>query len=339
MGRFQNDAIDDIVERQFRQAERHDVSVAFFEPMAPKVLQELASLPGVVTVEPERAVPVLVRYRAARYRTALRGLSPGARLRRAIDSRGRPIQLPLRGVVLTDYLAELLGARMGDVIELETLDGRRRVLRLPLAAVVGEPFGSQAYLPLATLDRALGEGERVSGAVLAADSAGLPRLLDELERRPAVAGVDQRLAGIRNFYEGMANTILTFTLIATLFGVVITAGVIYSSARVALSERARDLASLRILGFTSAEVGYLLLGELALLTVLAIPLGFLLGHGLIALLVIGYDSDLFRIPHYVSASTYGIAGVTTLVTALLCGGLIWRRVARLDLIGVLKARD
>jgi putative ABC transport system permease protein len=124
-----------------------------------------------------------------------------------------------------------------------------------------------------------------------------------------------------------------------LFGVVITAGVIYSSARVALSERARDLASLRILGFTPAEVGYLLLGELALLTVLAIPLGFLLGHGLIALLVIGYDSDLFRIPHYVSASTYGIAGVTTLATALLCGGLIWQRVKRLDLIGVLKARD
>jgi putative ABC transport system permease protein len=211
MGRFQNDAIDDIVERQYRQAERHDISVAFFEPMAPRVLHELAALPGVITVEPERAVPVLVRYRAARYRTALRGLPADARLRRTMDREGRPIQLPLQGVVLTDYLADLLGARMGDLIELETLDGRRRVLRLPLAGVVGEPFGSQAYLPLASLDRALGEGERVSGAVLAADSRALPALFDALERRPAVAGVDQRLAGIRNFYEGMAKTILTFT--------------------------------------------------------------------------------------------------------------------------------
>lgn len=339
MGRFQNDAIDDIVQRQFRQAERHDISVSFFEPQSPRVMNELARLPGVLTAERERSVPVIVRFRAADYRTVLRGLPPDSRLRSTIDHEGNPIRLPLRGVVLTDYLADLLGARLGDTIELETLDARRRVLRLPLTGVVGEPFGSQAYLPLATLDRAMGEGERVSGAVLAVESLAMPALFYALERRPAIAGVDERLASIRNFYDGMANTILTFTLIATLFGVVITAGVIYSSARVALSERARDLASLRILGFTSAEVGYLLLGELALLTVVAIPLGFLLGHGLIALLVLGYDSDLFRIPHYVSPATYGIAGVTTLITALLCGGLIWRRITRLDLIGVLKARD
>jgi putative ABC transport system permease protein len=241
--------------------------------------------------------------------------------------------------LLTDYLAGMLGARPGDPIELETQEGRRRVLRLPLAGVVSEPFGVQAYLPLATLARAMGDGEQVSGAVLAVDSAALPRLFAALERRPTVAAIGQRRVGIRNFYESMAETILTFTLIATLFGVVITAGVVYSNARVALSERARDLASLRILGFTQAEVGYLLLGELALLTVLAVPLGFLFGNILIALLVTGYDSDLFRIPHYVSASTYGIAGVTSLVSALLCGGLIWRRITRLDLIGVLKARD
>lgn len=339
MGRFQNDAIDDIVQRQFRRAERHDVSVAFFEPRSPRVLNELASLPGVLTAERERTVPVIVRYRTAQYRTVVRGLPAQSRLRRTLDREGRPIRLSAHGVVLTDYLADYLGARPGDAIELQTLDARRRVLRVPLAGVVGEPFGSQAYLPLAALDRAMGEGERVSGAVLAADPVAIPALLAELERSPAIAGIDERLAGIRNFYDGMANTILTFTLIATMFGVVITAGVIYASARVALSERARDLASLRILGFTSAEVGYLLLGELALLTVLATPLGFLLGHGLIALLVLGYDSDLFRIPHYVSAPTYAIAGLTTLATALLCGALIWQRIKRLDLIGVLKARD
>lgn len=339
MGRFQNDSVNNMVERQFQRSERHDVEVAFVEPLGPRVLDELAGLPGVFTVEPQRAVPVLVRYRAASHRTAVIGLTPGAQLRRTLDSRGRPIAPPLRGVLLTDYLAALLGARAGDTIELETLEGRRRVLRVPLAGVVSEPFGVQAYLPLSTLDRALGDGERVSGAVLSVDSAALPRLFAALERRPTVAVVSQRRVSIRNFYDSMAETILTFTLIATLFGVVITAGVVYSSARVALSERSRDLASLRILGFTEAEVGYLLLGELALLTVLAIPLGFLLGNGLIALLVAGFDSDLFRVPHYVSAATYGIAGVTTLAAALLCGGLIWRRILHLDLIGVLKARD
>ena len=339
MGRFQTDAIDEIVNRQYRQAERHDVALAFAEPLAPRALHELQALPGVRSVEPERVVPVLVRHRAARYRTVVRGLTSGATLRRALDGNGHPIRVPPRGVLLTDYLARMLGARPGDDVELVTLDGRRRTARLPLAGTVAEPFGAQAYLPRAAVDRLLGEGERVSGAVMTVDAQALPHLLDLLERSPAIIGIDQREAGIRNFYEGMANTILTFTLIATVFGIVITAGVVYSSARVALSERARDLASLRILGFTESEVGYLLLGELALLTVLAVPLGFLLGHGFIALLVLGYDSDLFRIPHYVSPSTYGIAGVTTLATALLCGALIRRQVGRLDLIAVLKARD
>lgn len=339
MGRFQDDAVSFMVERQFERAERHDLAVAFAEPVAPSALAELASLPGVLAVEPQRAVPVRVRHRAATYRTSLIGIGEDARLRRTLDSAGRPIAPPPRGVLLTDYLADLLDARPGDVIELETLDGRRRVLRQPLAGVVSEPFGVQAYMALPTLDRALGEGERVGGAVLAVDAAQLRPLFADLDRRPGVAVVSQRRVAIRNFYDSMANTILTFTLIATLFGVVITAGVMYASARVALSERARDLASLRVLGFTRAEVGYLLLGELALLAVLALPLGFALGNGLVALLVAGFDSDLFRIPHVVSAETYGFAGLVTLATALGCGLAIWRRIRRLDLIAVLKARD
>jgi putative ABC transport system permease protein len=339
MARFQGDAIDLMVERQFHRSERHDVAVGFVEPQSTRVLHELDRLPGVTRVEGERAVAVRIRFRAASYRTAVRGLMPDARLRLALDAQGRPISQPARGVVLTDYLARMLGARLGDSIELQTLDGRRNTVHLPLGGVAAEPFGAQAYLPIDVLEREFGEPGRVSGAVLTVDSRWLPRLLASLDRRPVIAGVDQRLLGIRNFYEGMADTILTFALIATAFGIVITGGVVYSSARVALSERARDLASLHILGFTTAEVGYLLLGELALLTVLAVPVGFALGHGLIGLLVMGFDSDLFRIPHYVSVRTYGLAGATTLATALACAALIWRRVRHLDLIGVLKARD
>lgn len=339
MGRFQSDAVDFMVAGQFERAERHDVSVAFTEPVSPAAMAELSALRGVVAVEPQRGVPVRVRYRSASYRTSLMGVAPHARLRRTLDAAGRYIDPPPRGVLLTDYLADMLGAQPGDSIELEILEGRRRVLRLPLTGVVSEPFGAQAYMPLTAMDRALGDGERVGGAVLAVDSAALPSLFEDLDRRPGVAAVTQRRVAIRNFYESMAQMILTFTLIATLFGVVITAGVMYSSARVALSERARDLASLRVLGFTEAEVGYLLLGELALLTVLAIPLGFLLGNALIATLVLGLDSDLFRIPHYVSTRTYGLAALTTFATALGCGMAVWQRVRRLDLIGVLKARD
>jgi putative ABC transport system permease protein len=339
MGRFQSDAIDDMVNRQFQRGQRHDLSIAMVEPASPRALAELRTLPGVTRVEPQRAMPVRVRYRAASHRTAVVGVVPGAQLRHPLDRSGRPITPPPGGLLLTDYLADMLGARPGSPIELETLLGRRRVLRMPLSRVVDEPFGVQAYLPLETLDRELGDGERLDGAVLAVDSAATAPLYAALERRPAVAAIDQRRVAIRNFYDSMAETILTFTLITTAFGVVITTGVVYSSARVALSERSRDLASLRVLGFTTGEVGYLLLGELALLTALAVPLGFALGQALVALLVRGFDSDLFRIPHYVSPATYGIAGLCSLVAALLTGGVIGRRVRGLDLVGVLKARD
>jgi putative ABC transport system permease protein len=339
MGRFQGDAIDDMVNRQFQQGQRHDLSIALVEPASPRALAELRSLPAVTRVEPQRAVPVRVRYRAASHRTALVAVVPGAQLRRPLDRGGRPVSPPPGGLLLTDYLAGMLGARPGDPIELETLAGRRQVLRMPLDGVVDEPFGVQAYLPLDTLDRALGDGERIDGAVLAVDNAGLAALFLALQRRPAVVAIDQRRVAIRNFYDGMAETILTFTLITTAFGVVITVGVVYSSARVALSERSRDLASLRVLGFTTGEVGYLLLGELALLAALAVPLGFALGQALIALLVRGFDSDLFRIPHYVSPATYGIAGLCSLAAGLLAAGAIARRLRTLDLVGVLKARD
>ncbi len=339
MGRFQSDAIERMVEVQFEQSQREDLTVAFVEPQSPRALAELASIPGVLRVEPQRAVAVRVRHGHAAHRTALVALGGDARLQRTLDADGQPVHAPPRGLLLTDFLAGMLDAAPGDLIELEVLDGRRRTLRLPLVGLVRESFGVQAYVTGETLDRLLGDGPRVTAAMLAVDPARLPAVVAALGRRPAIAAVSQRSVGIRNFYDSMAQTILTFTVIATGFGVVITAGVVFASARVALSERARDLASLRVLGFTRDEVGYLLLGELALLTALAIPLGFVLGNALVAMMVSGFESDLFRVPHHVDPATYGIAALTTLGAALPAGWLVWRRLATLDLIGVLKARD
>lgn len=339
LGRFHQDAVGLMVDQQFRLASRQDVEVAFVEPVSQAALSELRDLPGVLAVEPRRAVPVEVRFRASSQRIALVGLLPSARLQRALDQSQQPIAPPVRGVLLTDRLAESLGAQPGDLIEFRTLDGRRRVLNLRLSGLVGEPFGVQAYLPLDSLNRLLGDGDLMSGVVMSVRADALAGLLQQLQRRPQVASIEQRVVAIRNFEESMAETILVFTLIATAFGVVITAGVVFSSARVALSERGRDLASLRVLGFTRQEVNYLLLGELALLTVLALPVGYALGHGLIALMVAGFDSDMFRIPRYVSPGTYAIAGLATVAAAVLSAALVRRQVQRLDMIGVLKARD
>ena len=339
MGRFQGDAIDLIVGHQFRESRRHDISVAFIEPTGRAALHELAALPGVLRVEAERAVAVVVRHRNREQRIALQALLPGSLLRRPLDSSGARIDAPAAGVLVTDFLAGMLDARPGDLLEFVSLEGRQRTLTLPLAGTVSEYFGVTAYLPLDTLNRLLGDGDVITGALLTVDAARRAEVIDALERRPRIASIGQREVGIRNFYESMGETLLTFTLIATLFGAVITFGVVYNSARVTLSERARDLASLRVLGFTENEVSYILLGEIAVLTLLAVPLGFVAGNLLVAAMVSGFDSDLFRIPHYVSERTYALAGLSMLAAAIASGFVVWRRVAALDMIGVLKARE
>ena len=156
---------------------------------------------------------------------------------------------------------------------------------------------------------------------------------------PRIAGTAIREQEIRNFHRTMEQTMLFFTFIATVFAVIIAFGVIYNSTRIALTERSRELASLRVLGFTRAEIAYILLGELALLTVLAIPIGFGIGRGICALFVQGAQSELYRIPLVIHPSTYAFAATVVLVAALLSGLLARRKLDRLDLIAVLKTRD
>ena len=339
LGRFHEDAVGRMVDQQYGLASRQDLDVLFVEPLSHVALAELAALPGVLRLEPQRAVPVVIRHRNRSQRSAIIGLADGATLRRPLDAAMQPVQPTRAGILMTDRLAHMLGAIPGDRIRLQSREGRQRELVLPLHAVVGEPFGAQAYLPLDVLDRLMGDGPRVTGAALQVDPRRMDALVDRLQARPGIVAIERRREAIANFYDSMARMILVFTLVATGFGAVLTAGVVYSSAHASLSERSRDLASLRVLGFTREEVVYLLLGELALITTLALPLGFALGHGLIALMVSGFESDLFRIPHYVSPSTYALSALSTVLAAVLAGALVRAKVRRLDLIGVLKARD
>ncbi len=339
LGRFHQDAVGQMVDHQYRRANRQDVEVMFVEPLAPRAVMELAALPGVLRVEPQRIAAVVVRHRNRSHRTAVVGLVDGATLRRPLDGRLQPVRPSPAGLLMTDRLATLLAARPGTPVRVSAIAGRQPEIALPLGQTVTEPFGALLYLPMDRLDRLLGDGPRVTGAVLQVDPLHRLALLEALQARPGIVAIERRAEAIANFNDAMSRMILVFTLVATTFGAVLTVGVVYSSAHAALSERARDLASLRVLGFTWEEVVYLLLGELALLTTLALPLGFALGHALIALMVSGFESDLFRIPHYVSPATYALSALATVAAALLAGVLVRARVQRLDLIAVLKARD
>jgi putative ABC transport system permease protein len=290
-------------------------------------------------VEVFRAVPVRLRFGANSYRTAIRGMENGGRLQRLLDTGLRPVALPAQGIMLTDFLADMLGVRSGDRLQVEVLEGWRPVREVVVAGVVREYIGVSGYMQLQALNALMHEGPALSGAWLAVDGAALPSLYQRLARMPRVAGMAQREQEIRNFNRMMEQTLLFFSSIATVFAVIIAYGVIYNSARIALTERGHELASLRVLGFTRAEIAYILLGELGLLTLLALPTGLLLGRAMCHYIARALQNDLFRVPVVLESRTYAFAVAVVVVSAILSALAVRRRLDQLDLVGVLKTAE
>lgn len=339
VGRFQEGALDYLIKVQYGFAQRDDLTVTFVEPTSRRVIHDLAALPGVDHVEPFRAASATLRLGTASYRTAVQGLEAGSLLKRVLDDRLRVFELPPEGLVLNDFLADYLGARVGDRVRVEFLEGRRETLEMRVSGVVREFTGVAAYMELSALNRALREGLAVSGAFLSVQPGYQNAIVAALKNAPRVAGVTDRLTAVRNFYDSMADIVLVFAFISTLLAASIAFGVVYNTARIALTERSRELASLRVLGFYRGEIGYILLGELALLTAAAIPVGFLIGVALIAYIVHGVESDLYRIPLVIGSPVYAFAAATVVVSALISGLIVARRLYHLDLVAVLKTRE
>ncbi|MFQ5586284.1 MAG: ABC transporter permease [Thermodesulfobacteriota bacterium] len=338
-GSFFSDAIDHMLYVHYGLAEREDLAVTFNEPTSKRALYELQALRGVEYGEPFRAVLVRFRYRHREYRTAIQAFEPGADLHLLLDWELEPMEPPPSGVVLTDYLGMLLGAEPGDMLTVEVLEGSRPVLQVPLVGLVKEYTGVSGYMGLDNLNRIMKEGKAISGVNLAIDSHYRDELYGELKEMPRVAGVVAHEDMVKNIQYTMDRQILTFTFFNTLLAAIIAFGVVYNSARIALSERSRELASLRVLGFTRGEISYILLGELALLTIVAIPLGFLIGRGLCAVMIEGVQTDIIRIPLVVEKSTYAFAAAVVIVSAGISGLIVRRKLDRLDLIAVLKTKE
>lgn len=339
MGGLFNDAVNYMVDVQFNRSQHADITVSFTDTAATRALPELRSLPGVVMAEPMRVVPVRLRNEYRSYRTALQGYPVGSRLNELLDANLRPVRLPPSGILLTDYLARRLGVRPGDMLSVEVLTGARSVLRVPVAGVVSEFAGMNAYISLDALNRLLPDDRGVSGAFLRVLPDMQTRIYSELKARPKVAGVTIRAVAMRSFHELMAENILIYAAVMLILAGTIAVGVVYNSTRVALSERAFELATLRVLGLTHREIAYILLGEIGLLTLLAIPAGFAIGYGFSAYVAHHLASTLYRVPVVLEPDTLGRAALVVLSAGILSSLYVYLRLGRLDLVAVLKTRE
>jgi putative ABC transport system permease protein len=334
-----SDAIEQLIHTQFWEADRQDVTVSYVEPRGSAARHALARLPGVVSVEPQRMVPVRVRSGHRERYLSITGISPGQRLKRIVDRNGGEIRMPPTGVVLSVMLANVLGVTPGEPITLEVLEGYRPTRRAVVTGLVDDILGLSAYMNIDALHQMMREGDVSTGALLLIDVSQEARLSSELKQIPAIAGVGFKRAILRSFRETMAANMNLSIFINLVFAGVIAFGVVYNAARVSLSERSRELASLRVLGFTRAEISIILMGELALLTLAALPIGALFGYSLSAAIVYSIDSEVYRFPLYVSRQAVAISCLGIIAAAVVSGLMVRRRLDQLDLVAVLKIRE
>ena len=333
------DAVGRMLDLVFNTASRQTATVVFTEVRPDSVARDLARMPGVLAVEPFRAVPVRLRHGARSWRETLTGLRPGTTLVRLLDARGDPVVLPPRGLVLSQTLARKLDATVGTVLEVEVLEGSRPRLRLRVAAVTQTYQGTPAWLDLETLNALLLEGPVVSGAWLLLDRAEEARLARTLAGLPMVAALTQRAAVIDGFNAQVTENIAIFRNFGLGLAAVIVFGVVFTNARMSLAEQARDLATMRVLGYRPGEVGLVLAGGLLLVTILALPAGIALGLWIAFRVSEAFSSDLYTLPYAVDPDTVGLAALATLAAALATAFAVAGRVARLDLVRALKTRE
>jgi len=339
VGRYTFDSIDYLMHVEFGLVERADVTVPFALPRGATAVDDLRSYPGVLRVEPFRAVSVKIEHENFSRRTGVTGLAPGSSMHRLIGKHGEVYDVPPEGLVLNRELADLLHVRAGDRVTLHVLEDTRPVAEIRVSKIVDEMLGIGAYMDLDALHRLMDEGNVASGAYMTVDPLSMRGIYERLKETPAVAGVTIRRATIEAFKQTIAQSQAITNISMVIFAIVIAAGVIYNGARIALSERSRELASLRVLGFTRAEVGRMLIGEQALLTLAAIPAGFALGFWLCSLLTKAYSSELYRMPLIVSSDTYAFAFGVVMLAAVGSSMIVLHRIRHLDLVEVLKTRE
>lgn len=333
------DSINHLIRVQFFEAQHQDVTVVMDEARSSRIVASFAQLPGVLTVERQRGISVRFRFGPRSHRESITGVVSSARLMPVYDNNGRVVPVPSSGLLMSTKLAEVLGVRVGDVVTVEVLQGRRLIRQVPVAALFETYIGTPAYMNIAAVHRLMRERPTANVIQLRVDSKQQDALFRAIKDIPAITGTLQRRAAVQLFRDTMAETMWISISFFVAFGCVIAFGVVYNSVRIALSERGRELATLRVIGFTKPEISYILLGEMALITLVALPIGCVIGHFLSRMIVAEMGSELFRVPSIIEPSTYGLAVLICLAATIISAMVVRRRLNELDLITVLKTRE
>lgn len=333
------DSIDYMIDVLYDRQSRQDVTLTFVEPVPTSALNDISNLPGVLAVEPFRAVATALRVGHRERRQGIIGVLPAPDLDRVLDTSLQPAVVPSDGLVLSSTLADVLAVGPGEIVSVEVLEARRTRVDIRVAQVVETYLGVPAYMEIGALNALLEEGPRMNGVNVLLDPAHRAAFYRNVKETPAIAGTALLADAVQTMRETIAETIYIMVGFFVGFASIIAFGVVYNSARISLSERARELASMRVLGFSRAEVSRILLGEIAVLTGVALPVGCVIGYGISWMLTLAISNELFRLPLVIDRSTYGISMLFVVLASAVSGLIVRRRLDHLDLIAVLKTRE
>jgi len=339
LARGMYDGMDEMIRIQFHDVMREDITVTFTKPRDERVVRSLGTIDGVRKAEGLRAVPVRFHHDAHQRDGVIWGYPDDGVLRQLYDAEGHHVPLPPDGLVLTEMLADLLGVTVGDTILVDVHEGDRKSHELTVTKLTNEVFGLQGHMTMRAMDRFLGQAHVVNMALLWVDPLHMQDVQARLQDMPAVASAARKAHAVEQFEEQSVDMMLTMTMIMTLFGATIAIGVVYNNARVALSMRERDLASLRVLGYTRGEISAILIGEMAIQVLIAVGPGLLLGTAMTTAILSTVDPETYRLPTMIASETYAFATTVTIAAALVSALLVRRKLDHLDLIGVLKTRE
>ncbi len=336
---FMVGALDRIIDLAFNQSFRQDAMVLFSDDLPVTALPDIAALPGVMQVEPQQYHAAILRNGPREKRVSIEARPAGAELSRVIGSDGQPIDPPPGGILLSERLAAHLEIGVEDTVEVSFLTGRRETHELTVTGLVEQFLGLGAYVEMGFLDRQFRRSPRMSVANILVDEADLPDLHAALQETPALSGLILMNENRRSFEATISENVIVINGVYGMIAVLITVGVAYNGARIQLSERARELASLRILGFTKAEVSSVLVGETMLLAILAQPVGWLLGAWIAHALSSSFTSDLYAIPLVLNPAAFAWASLVVLAASFVSVLIVRRRIDKMDLVAVMKTRE
>lgn len=339
LGRFGLDSLDSYLEGTLRREQRQDLAVGFAHAVSPRVVGQLARVPGVLTAEGQRAVPVRARYEHRMRDSVLIGLPQSASLRQLVERGGKSVSVPSDGVLVTTTLGRILGLNLGDRLEIEVREGERRTVRPVVVGFLDESVGLSIYAPTELIANLEGDLGAVSSVLLDVDPSAAPAIEERLRRSPRVIDVSELSADIQRLRDMNGSIMDIWTLVSISLASSVILGVVYNNARIALSARSRDLASLRVLGFSHSEISRVLIGGLAVEVLLAIPIGLWLGKKWGEQFMRQVDQETFRWAVVIAPRTYALATAVSLLAATAAALWVRRSLDRLDLIAVLKTRE